>query len=278
VTAAEYGVNADLIDTFVQQVIQSYRRYDRQVDSYLIYAGKQPDTALKQRAADERIRLKRIEEYSGLLDFSDYVRAQTDRLKRSTRYPPALYVQQFLQYGPETLKTEALSTVMGWLREQRGRFILLLGEFGTGKTFLLREIARRLGEEEAQQALTPLLLEMRSLEKSEQLDKLVAQQLAATMAYDPVKFRHMLKKGRVVLLFDGYDELALRVTYDQATKYLDTVLEAAQGEFAKVVVTSRTQHFISDRQVKQKLLEKVEIFNHDCNQHDDDIVVRLERS
>ena len=50
----------------------------------------------------------------------------------------------------------------------------------------------------------------------------------------------------MALLFDGFDELALRVTYDRATEHFETVLQAAAGH-AKVVVTSRTQHFLDGR-------------------------------
>ena len=36
--------------------------------------------------------------------------------------------------------------------------------------------------------------------------------------------------GRIVLLFDGFDELALRITYERATEHLDTLLEAVEGQ------------------------------------------------
>ena len=65
----------------------------------------------------------------------------------------------------------------------------------------------------------------------------------------------MLSEGRIVLLFDGFDELALRVSYERAAEHFATLIEAAQGE-AKVVITSRTQHFLSDKQAKLALAEQ----------------------
>ena len=59
------------------------------------------------------------------------------------------------------------------------------------------------------------------------------------------------------MLFDGFDELALRVTYSRAAEHLRTLIEAAAGD-ARVVVTSRTQHFLSDQQIKTALYEQVE--------------------
>ena len=56
----------------------------------------------------------------------------------------------------------------------------------------------------------------------------------------------MIHSGRIGLLFDGFDELELRVGYDNAADYLQTLLESVTGR-AKVVLTSRTQHFRSNR-------------------------------
>ena len=66
----------------------------------------------------------------------------------------------------------------------------------------------------------------------------------------------MIHSGRVGLLFDGFDELELRVGYDDAADYLQGLLESVTGR-AKVVLTSRTQHFRSRQQVTTALGERV---------------------
>ena len=48
-------------------------------------------------------------------------------------------------------------------------------------------------------------------------------------------FHHMLAHGRIALLFDGFDELALRVSYERAVEHFSTLVQAAQGE-AKIVI------------------------------------------
>jgi hypothetical protein len=73
---------------------------------------------------------------------------------------------------------------------------------------------------------------------------------------NPAKLRYMIHSGRVGLLFDGFDELELRVGYDNAADYLQTLLASVTGR-AKVVLTSRTQHFRSTEQVKTALGERV---------------------
>jgi hypothetical protein len=72
----------------------------------------------------------------------------------------------------------------------------------------------------------------------------------------PAKLRYMIRSGRLALLFDGFDELELRIGYDNAADYLQTLL-AAVTERAKVVLTSRTQHFRSTAQVRTALGDRV---------------------
>ena len=70
------------------------------------------------------------------------------------------------------------------------------------------------------------------------------------------KLRYMVRSGRLALLFDGFDELALRVSYDHAADYLQTLLGAVTDR-AKIVLTSRTQHFQSTAQVRTALGDRV---------------------
>jgi uncharacterized protein YjbI with pentapeptide repeats len=66
------------------------------------------------------------------------------------------------------------------------------------------------------------------------------------------KLRHMISSGRVALLLDGFDELELRVGYQNAADYLQTLITVVTGQ-AKVILTSRTQHFRSTAQVLDAL-------------------------
>ncbi len=260
VGVVERGMNVEMLEIFDRETVSKYRGTDFGARAHLVYGGDIPShDDLFRHPAVQRIRLQSFIECQGLIDFSGYVHRQSNRLENDVVYPPKLYVPQRLcvKEADVELENEAVGMTLQWLSEPAGRFILILGEFGTGKTFLLRQLALRLAQDGHSY---PLLLEMRSLEKTNHLDNLVAQQIAReNIEYKSDKFRYMLAEGRVVLLFDGFDELASRVTYERATEHLDVLIDAAQGERARVVVTSRTQHFISDRQVKLKMMEKVEM-------------------
>ncbi|WP_437499304.1 pentapeptide repeat-containing protein [Sorangium sp. So ce1099] len=257
VAALDEPVSAEALEAFLTHIDAAYRRDDTGMISHLIYRGDLASPALVDRAAARRVRLQSFVEYQGLIDFGRYLQWQTKRLVNDPVYPPSIYVDQRIRVldPEESDEKDALEELTAWLGSPHGRFVVILGDFGTGKTFLLHELARRLGASGG--PVVPVLLEMRSLEKARSLNELVAQHFARSRmeAIRLPAFNFMLGEGRIALLFDGFDELALRVSYDRAAEHFDTLIQAAQGN-AKVVVTSRSQHFLSDRQVRMALAER----------------------
>ena len=154
--------------------------------------------------------------------------------------------------GRDDPETDALELVIDWLGEVEARFVTVLGDFGRGKTFLMHELVRRLPERVG--LVEPFLIELRTVEKGPDLYDLVAQHLLRLNVGDVTteKVQHLVSSGRVAVLLDGYDELVQKVTYPTADAYLGTLLAAATGE-AKIVLTSRSQHFRDDGQVRRVL-------------------------
>ena len=256
----EHGLTREWLDTFRREVVATYRSHDHTLPCEVVYGGERASDDLRRQANAAGVRLVSFIEFEGIIDFRSYVEQQTRKLETDLIYPPQLYTSQRLIYERGRRQhdsSDALRDILDWLREPFARFILVLGDFGTGKTFLLHELARRIPVELPH--LVPVLIELRSLDKARSFDQLIAQHLAdaGERLIDLDAFPYMLREGRIALLFDGFDELVQRVTYPRATEHLDTLLQAAAGR-AKVIVTSRTQHFESDQQVKTALLERTE--------------------
>ena len=188
--------------------------------------------------------------------YPGYLERQTQRLEQDAEYPPAHYVEQHgvvtgagADSGPAD---DVLAKLVGLLEAPEPRFALILGDAGTGKTFLLREIARRLGKAGRTApgaplpALLPVLIDLQSLVKVHTLDAILAQHLASSGMdhIDLPAFRQLLAEGRLVLLFDGFDDLASRVTRDRAAEYFNAILRAGSGR-AKFVIATRSPHFLS---------------------------------
>jgi WD40 repeat protein/3',5'-cyclic AMP phosphodiesterase CpdA len=257
---SEHGISDEQIERFNREIIAPYRTLDRTLPCEIVYGGDRAEDGLIRKAATFGIRLVSFVEFQGIVDFRGYVQRQTQKLESSQIYPPKLYVAQRVIYeiGRDRHESpDACAEIMDWLKEPLGRFVLVLGDFGAGKTFLLHEVARRMTSEIPH--MVPVLIELRNLEKARTMEELIAQHLtgAGERYLDLEAFPYMLREGRIALLFDGFDELVLRVSYQRATEHLETLLQAAAGR-AKVVVSSRTQHFESDEQVKTALFQRTE--------------------
>jgi WD40 repeat protein/3',5'-cyclic AMP phosphodiesterase CpdA len=261
VGVAEGGFTAEYLVRFLGEVHRPYRSADSGLISQIVYTGRdRPSQTLVDDAGRYGVRVLSLVEYQGLIDFRSYLERQTRRLENDPIYPPSLYVHQRMgcEAGSDRFDSEdALATVTEWLAQPEPRFVLLLGDFGTGKSFLLHMLALQLSRRD--EGPTPVLIEMRGLQKARALDELIAQHLSAAgeERIDLKAFRYMLAQGRIALLFDGFDELALRVTYERAAEHFDTLIDAAAGR-AKVVTTSRTQHFESEEQIKTALAARTD--------------------
>ncbi|MFD8393686.1 TIR domain-containing protein [Streptomyces sp. NPDC059680] len=237
---------------------------DAEAEAELVHDGPPPARELRDAARRRGVRVRSFTEFQGLLDLRGYVAGQSERLRTDPRYPPGMYLPQRYR-EVERLDAEdrdgLVDEMLRLLDSDQGRFLLLLGDFGHGKTFALRELARRIPGELPH--LVPLLIELHALDRAYSFEGLVAAHLAAHGVdnIDLRAFRYMLQQGRIVLLFDGFDELVNQVTYDRAAERLQVLLDSAVDS-AKILVSSRTQHFRSQGQVLTALGERVGLLPH----------------
>ena len=247
-----------------RDVVDAFLGHEPGPGSELVYQGAAPAQTLREQALRRGVRLRSFPEFQGLLDLDGYVGRQTTRLRTDPRYLPERYVpQRFreLDRGEQSTCEDLAEELMRLVTTDYARFVLVLGDFGRGKTFVLREVARRIAETASH--LIPILIDLRALDKAHSVYGLVAAHLAnhGEELIDLKALDYMLREGRIVLLFDGFDELVTRLTYDRAADHLDTLLQAAQDK-AKIIVASRTQHFKSHAQVFTALGERVGLLPH----------------
>jgi len=242
-------LTTELLAQFRAVVHDPMAEWDPYLRSVLVYGGAPAEAELVQAALESGIKVQSLMEYQQLVDLRTLLEQQAQRIDRDPQYATAFYVPQRYRMVESTYDAEEssplLAQVARWVKADSPRFIVLLGDFGTGKTFLMRELARKLPKH-----LPALLVELKDVEKAPDLDTLLSRVLNRYKHYDANlgKLLYMVKHGRVVLLVDGFDELALRVSYDHAANYLRTLIDEA-SDGATVVLTSRRQHFISDGQV-----------------------------
>ena len=262
VGVAESEIDRALIDGFLVTHAQ-FAAADPSVPSELVYGGSPAGNELIAYARKRGVRLRSFVDYQGLLDLRPLIEKQRERLASDPLYPAGHYISQRYrsQNGQwDDIRTGLVEQAVSWLSAESSRFIMVLGDFGRGKTAFLRQLARTIPAELP--TVLPILVELRTLEKGPGIDDLLAQHLFRQGVEDisPTKLRYMIRSGRLALLLDGFDELELRVGYDRAADYL-AVLLGSVAECAKVVLTSRTQHFQSDSQVWTALGQRIAILS-----------------
>ncbi len=260
VAVLDAPITPDIVAQFITTAERPFRHDNPHLRSTIVHTGEPaPREFREETSRRSNIALITFREYQGLFDMKPYLEWQTRRLLQSIVYPPDMYVDapaEYQVFGSRawTKIENALEHLIDLLKspDQR-RFALVLGEFGAGKTFLLRELARRMHVND--HGVWPVLLEMHLLEKRHDLPALLGAHFgqADVPGYNFRAFQYMLNEGRIALLFDGFDELADRVTFDTVTDHFNTVLSAVQGDQAKVVLSSRRQHFLSEAQAKEGL-------------------------
>ncbi|MGH3621321.1 MAG: TIR domain-containing protein, partial [Sciscionella sp.] len=161
------------------EVLENFLRFDPEQGSELVYEGPVATQALREKALQRGVRLRSFIEFQGLLDLRGYVTGQLSRLRGDRRYPPDLYVpQRFRELDRSEQRTgdDLAAELIRLVTDDIGRFVLLLGDFGMGKTFVLHEVARRITE--TYPLLIPILIDLRALDKAHSVYGLVAAHLA----------------------------------------------------------------------------------------------------
>ena len=107
--------------------------------------------------------------------------------------------------------------------------LMVLGHPGSGKTTLLRKIgleALKAGQGEYEHKCIPVLLELRRFKKEEEIDlvKAIAHefQFCGLPEYEKIT-ENLLKKGKLLILLDGLDEVSSDLISTMTTQIRDLV-------------------------------------------------------
>lgn len=134
-----------------------------------------------------------------------------------------------------------------WIEKEDGRnWVVLLGEYGTGKTALTKYLQYQwlIGYKDSPIRRIPLRIELREFTRQFDTDSLLHHFLDKNnLGYVPVTYlRHLIKSGRIALLLDGYDEMAQFMNARERRICL-AALATLASDGAKGVLTSRPNYF-----------------------------------
>ncbi|WP_306318007.1 MULTISPECIES: ubiquitin-like protein Pup [unclassified Streptomyces] len=151
--------------------------------------------------------------------------------------------------------------IMDWLRTDEPS-LLVLGEFGEGKSFSTYSLSRRLCQllkEAPGSGVFPLRLPLRELHKAGDARRLLDRRLAE-IGGDLHGWRELTRRFRTLFILDGFDEMSVQLTPRAISRNIIALSECYRTirelKGSKVIITSRGRFFDGGRD-EERLLDRI---------------------
>lgn len=193
-----------------------------------------------------------------LLDGHTYAKNLVKEIESNTRYPLDFYTEQNVSYESSSESILASELISEWLEDKTWNQLTLLGDLGTGKTFLTRVVSYQLAKDFLDTPLEkplPIRIDLRKADREFSLEGLVLTHMTQSgleqATFDV--FLYSLFEGNIILILDGFDEMSARVSPTVTRRNFNELARCVQGR-AKVLLTCRTHYFKSKTEEEQVIL------------------------
>lgn len=208
------------------------------------------------------------EKIAQLIDFTTYLKDSVDRFENGDperlheaplgKYYVDLSAERITKKGTEQFPVID-DYINQWMQHDNAQHLAVLGEYGTGKSSWCQKLAHDLAAsylQTAGSARIPILFNLREFTKTLKMESLVTSFLDEECDVQNPKFKlfqAMNDAGIFLLIFDGFDEMAVRVDADTLEINLHEIEKLAASSNSKVIITSRVEYFISGAEEKKSL-------------------------
>ncbi len=232
---------------------------------YLVAEARVLESARQiAEATGGRVRVFTLNDfYHELLDFRTYAQRLVDDYEKSNL--ARVYVDLGIVSYTYSVHGELVSEdhakplddyLDDWLQEREGRnHISILGDYGTGKTSFCQQYAakqaRRWLKNPSRERL-PILISLREYTNTPQIEGLIINALINGCGIHGATFdafNQYNSNGKLLLLFDGFDEMVDLMGVHRATKsFWELARVAVPG--SKVILTTRANYFRNHREAE----------------------------
>ena len=173
------------------------------------------------------------------------------------------FIRPDVTLNGSSTRIPALEVISDWLGEKRERLLALLGDLGTGKTTLASFVAYEMAQAYRKDPIrhpAPVLIKLHHVRKEIRLESIViahfAEQLTSQemQEFNFARFEYLVRRGRIVLLFDAFDEMAERLKPAVMRENLKQLIRPVISG-GRVLLTART-HYFQNRAEHEALLGK----------------------
>ncbi len=204
------------------------------------------------------------EKISKLIDLTLYLKGLIDRFEKfdpDLPNEPALgkyYVDLSAEYGDgEAIEKIPVidAYVHRWLADaNQSSNLAIFGEYGAGKSSFCRKLACELAHSflaDPASTRMPILFNMREFSGKLDIEAYITAFLDRECSVPNPKigiFKKMNEAGIFLLIFDGFDEMSVKVDGDKLESNLMEIEKFAATGGSKAILTSRPEYFVSARE------------------------------
>jgi NACHT domain/Restriction endonuclease/Pentapeptide repeats (8 copies) len=216
------------------------------------------------------------EKISQLIDLNNYLKGLIDKFEKRDPGRPSepplgsYYVDLSAQRGIGDAAERILvidTYIHQWLSKKgTDHQLTIFGEYGSGKSSLCHKLSHDLALSylnDPNSSRIPILLNLREFIGKLDLEAYITSFLDRECRVINPRielFRAMNDAGIFLLIFDGFDEMAVKVDADTLESNLLEIEKLAASPNSKVVLTSRPEYFISAREESEAITPGVNPF------------------
>jgi hypothetical protein len=198
---------------------------------------------------------------SKLIDFSPYMDKLIDDYEQNGveyKMPlKKLYIEQNIIEDRTERKDSLSNYVNKWLNDNTQNLLVILGDYGTGKTSFTLKYASELANKRKleNKGIIPVRIELKKYREAS-YETMISNYLTENEIEGSKKtFDFLLENGNILLIFDAFDEMAVRVDAEATKRNFNEICEAIKGN-AKVILTCRTHYFKEHPEAKSYVYDE----------------------
>jgi hypothetical protein len=246
---------------FINYVNILLKKYNHHKDDVELFIAVKSNVDSKEIKVEE-FTIKIESEYTlldGLVDFSEYFvdikyRVEKEKLPDSNFCLENIYVpSNFRLESSEKTNTNIEIFLNDWMEEPTQRQLALLGEYGQGKsTCTLLFTHHLLTNSSTKKQRIPILLELRGKSPRDMTPIDLLATWAARYNINPNSLMKLLIAGKLLLILEGFDEMALIGNTEMRLNHFRTLWQFCYPK-SKILITGRPNFFLDDLEMKAAL-------------------------
>jgi len=258
-------------------------------ECYIILKGE-PTESMQTTGDGCKVKVMSYNSFSkSFFNFDSYYHIRSQKAFGSSVNPISGDPDQY-EYTPvyyeniETKKSLKVNEIAKQLIE--GKNIILLGNYGTGKSRCIRELFLYLSKKEFNKIVYPFAINLKEHWGTQRADEIIRRHLGLLgLSKDADSVIKIISSDKFIFLLDGFDEIGAQVWSDDSSKLkqirassLSAVKDLINTTKSPLIITGREHYFNSSAEMFQTLgLNKTETLVLRCKDEftDDEMEIYL---